>query len=137
MNDKELIRRALMGDKKAQMECTEKEIALPCPFCGKDDCIFVMDCYTAHGDICDCNSYKKREFVCVCNYLEGGCGTQIGISQTTQEALAKWNTRPTLPIGRCVECAAYGIFRDNQCANTGCYRTERDFCSDFHPKEGK
>lgn len=31
----ELERRALMGDKKAQEECTEKGIVLPCPFCGK------------------------------------------------------------------------------------------------------
>ena len=34
MNNKELIRRALMGDKQAQEECTEKGIALPCPLCG-------------------------------------------------------------------------------------------------------
>lgn len=34
MNDKELIRRALMGDKIAQMECTNRGIILPCPICG-------------------------------------------------------------------------------------------------------
>ena len=29
-----LERRALLGDAKAQRECTEKGIVLPCPFCG-------------------------------------------------------------------------------------------------------
>ena len=36
MNEKELIRRALMGEKQAQEECTAKGIVLPCPFCGKE-----------------------------------------------------------------------------------------------------
>lgn len=36
MTDKELIRRALMGSREAQQECTEKRIALPCPYCGSD-----------------------------------------------------------------------------------------------------
>lgn len=34
IDDKELIRRALLGDQEAQKECTEKGIVLPCPFCG-------------------------------------------------------------------------------------------------------
>ena len=33
-DEKELIRRALMGEKQAQEECTEKGIVLPCPICG-------------------------------------------------------------------------------------------------------
>lgn len=33
MTEKELVRRALMGDKKAQEDCTAKGIVLPCPFC--------------------------------------------------------------------------------------------------------
>ncbi len=36
MNEKELIRRALMGNKQAQEECIEKGILLPCPFCGNE-----------------------------------------------------------------------------------------------------
>ena len=30
----DLERHALLGDKEAQKECTEKGIVLPCPFCG-------------------------------------------------------------------------------------------------------
>ena len=32
MND--IIRRALVGDREAQEECTKQGIVLPCPFCG-------------------------------------------------------------------------------------------------------
>lgn len=32
IEDKELIRRALLGDQDAQKQCTEKGIVLPCPF---------------------------------------------------------------------------------------------------------
>lgn len=31
----ELERKALLGDKGAQRECTEEGIVLPCPFCGE------------------------------------------------------------------------------------------------------
>ena len=31
MTDKELIRRALLGSREAQQECTDKGIAIPCP----------------------------------------------------------------------------------------------------------
>jgi len=34
MTDKEQIRRALLGDKEAQQECTDRGIVLQCPFCG-------------------------------------------------------------------------------------------------------
>ena len=31
----DLVRRALLGDRGAQKECTAQGIALPCPFCSK------------------------------------------------------------------------------------------------------
>ncbi len=30
----DLERRALLGDKQAQKDCTKRRIMLPCPFCG-------------------------------------------------------------------------------------------------------
>lgn len=36
MTDKELIRRALMGDRETQQECTRRGIVLPCPICGEE-----------------------------------------------------------------------------------------------------
>lgn len=32
-----LVRKALLGDREAQRECTEKGIVLPCPFCGNEN----------------------------------------------------------------------------------------------------
>lgn len=39
IDDKDLIRRALLGDQDAQKQCTEKGIALPCPFCGSENTV--------------------------------------------------------------------------------------------------
>ena len=139
MTDKELIRRALLGDQEAQKACTEKGIKIPCPTCGKSDCIEIMDCYTAHGGGCECQDYKKDYFKCVCSYLNGGCGTSIGVSKTKEEALEKWNTRPAPPIGRCGECALWKEEKECPgsfcCTITGMERESNDFCSEVEPKE--
>lgn len=115
MNNKELIRCALMGDKQAQEECTAKGIVLPCPFCGNENNII--------------SNWGMFRVWCP------HCKAKSEDTLTTRDALKSWNTRPAPPIGRCGECAAYGIFKDNQCANTGYYRTRRDFCSDFERRK--
>lgn len=115
ITEKELIRRALLGDKQAQEECTAKGIALPCPFCGNENNII--------------SNWGMFRVWCP------HCKAKSEDTLTTRDALKSWNARPAPPIGRCGECAAYGIFKDNQCANTGDYRTRRDFCSDFERRE--
>ena len=137
---KELIRRALLGNQEAQKACTEKGIKIPCPTCGKSDCIEITDCYTAHGGGCECQDYKKDYFKCVCNYLNGGCGTSIGVSKTKEEALEKWNTRPAPPIGRCGKCETKkrAIVNANGfliCPVSGMEIIDNDFCSYFEPEE--
>lgn len=133
-----LIRRALMGSQEAQQECTEKGIAIPCPLCGKEDCIEILDCYTAAGLESESESFRKDYFKCVCNCLKGGCGTSTGVSETKQEALYKWNTRPAPPVGRCKDCFQYhsegpGV---GYCSLDDQGREETNFCSEFEPKEG-
>lgn len=139
IEDKELVRRALLGNQEAQKACTEKGIKIPCPTCGKSDCIEIMDCYTAHGGGCECQDYKKDYFKCVCSYLNGGCGTSIGVSKTKEEALEKWNTRPAPPIGKCGECALWKEEKECPgsfcCTITGMERESNDFCSEVEPKE--
>lgn len=137
MTDKELIRRAMIGNEEAQDLCTVKGIAIPCPICGKESCIDILDCYTAEGLDCECQSYRKESFKCVCNFLKGGCGTSIGVSKTKQEALEKWNTRPAPPVGRCKDCFHYhsegpGV---GYCSRDDQGRVETNFCSEFEPKE--
>lgn len=148
MTDKELIRRALIGDREARDLCTNKGVAIPCPICGKEDCIEILDCYTAEGLKSEGESFRKDFFKCVCNYLKGGCGTSTGVSKTKQEALYKWNTRPAPPVGRCGECKYFNHFlnavghcmihsQEKDSFGDG-YRVEMlktDFCSYFEPKE--
>lgn len=115
MNNKELIRCALMGDKQAQEECTAKGIVMPCPFCGNENNII--------------SNWGMFRVWCP------HCKAKSEDTLTTRDALKSWNARPAPPIGRCEECAAYGVFKDNQCVNTGYYRTRQDFCSDFERRE--
>ena len=83
----DLVRRALLGDRTAQKECTEQGVILPCPYCG-GTANFTPDYFLPIFDI-------------VCE-----CGVKIGPWQENEHnlALAAWNTRQAPPIGRCGEC---------------------------------
>lgn len=110
-DEKELIRRALMGEKQAQEECTEKGIVLPCPFCGNENNII--------------SNWGMFRVWCP------HCKAKSEDTLTTRDALKSWNSRPAPPIGRCGECKNW---------NGGdCYRQELtksdDFCSYFEPRE--
>ena len=84
MTDKELIRRALLGSREAQQECTGKRIALPCPFCG-------------NKNIRISNWGMWR---CWCP----GCLGKSEDSLRERDAIKHWNTRPAQPVGRCKDC---------------------------------
>lgn len=113
-----LIRRALLGDERAQQECTRREIVLPCPKCGKGKIIF-WD--------------KKMKW-----YSCWDCGMKSGPKKSFGEALRDWNTRPGPPIGRCKDCFQYhsegpGV---GYCSLDDQGREETNFCSEFELKEG-
>lgn len=115
----ELERRALLGDRRAQEECTQREITLPCPFCGGSAMI-------EYGDI------MPFEYSVFC----GDCGVMPSTSEDKQVAIRAWNTRPAPPIGRCGECSNACKLGDNIVT---CSIFERDmmpddFCSQFEPK---
>lgn len=127
MNNKELIRRALMGDKQAQEECTEKGIVLPCPFCGEEAQLIS----------------EKGLYTIVCK--DGPCiGSDIHPEYgEAMFALEEWNTRPAPPVGRCRECKCW---RRNGSDWGSCskwytedkvqaFMLEDDFCSNFKPRE--
>lgn len=86
----DLVRRALLGDRTAQKECTEQGVILPCPYCG-GTANFTPDYFLPIFDI-------------VCE-----CGVKIGPWQENEHnlALAAWNTRHAPPIVRCRECKHY------------------------------
>lgn len=123
MTEKELIRRALMGDKQAQEECTAKGIVLPCPFCGNELRERKTRKWTAAKN-------ESIDRTIVEHKAKTGCYLDNWAMDKELE-LAKWNTRPAPPIGRCGECRNW---------NEGdCYRQEltksTDYCSYFEPRE--
>lgn len=134
MTDKEQIRRALMGNKQAQEECTAKGIALPCPLCGGKAMM--------QQDITGRESYHV-----VCSNVKDMCNLIAGLpmwSESEEDALKVWNTRPAPPIGRCGECEFYTVLRHCKVHSqepdqygSGAYveMLPDDFCSYFEPKE--
>ncbi len=81
MTDKELIRRALLGDKHAQAECTERGVVLPCPCCGGK--ARLEDMGFPHHVYCTKCGLKSTS-------------TKYG-DEGESEAIHKWNTRPAIP----------------------------------------
>lgn len=115
--DKELIRRALMRDQEAQKECTEKNIVLPCPFCG------------ASGDDInlDYNSDISQFWIhCWKCHADGPLA-----NYNANDAFALWNTRPAPPIGKCGECK-HQFTGDSDICHSG---MDNEFCNGFEPKE--
>lgn len=125
MNDKKLIRRALLGDKQAQEECTAEGIVLPCPFCG--------------------GNKIKTPYVCGDHFIEcSSCHSASNIVSSRKQALKLWNTRPAPSIGRCEECEFYTVLRhckvhsqepDQYGSGTYVEMLPDDFCSYFEPRE--
>ena len=116
MND--LERRALLGDRQAQEECTRRGIVLACPFCGGSDgkTLFKF----VHSDL---YAHKRT----------GRCALDGMIIHN----VADWNRRPAPPIGRCGECAHW---YKQHCAHGPCATEPTDadfFCGSFKPKGGE
>ena len=117
----DLERRAMLGDRQAQDECTRKGIVLACPYCGgKAKKSLVLGRFGIACTECP---------VCI---VPSPYGEPFG------ENLKYWNTRPAPPIGRCWECV-YSTEPDENgmlfCENLSVGMKRDDFCSDFDPKE--
>lgn len=119
-----LVRKALLGDREAQRECTEKGIVLPCPLCGNENNII--------------SNWGMFRVWCP------HCKAKSEDTLTTRDALKSWNTRPAPPIGRCGECEHYNT-KLHYCdilSQESDYRelhyilmSPNDFCSHFEPKK--
>lgn len=128
----DLERRALLGDRHAQEECTRKGIVLPCPFCGGK--AVLRSSVSQYG-----GSYNIRcENRCVVTCGHFRDPAYMWRTTSRDEALTTWNTRPAPPIGRCVECK-FANTEDGglYCELDDYQREECDFCSDFEPKAGE
>lgn len=144
--DKELIRRAMLGDSEAQKECTEKNIVLPCAHClgnGKvsfKDHLFLGQNF--YGDkkiiyrvqvICNkCKSRGKPVFTqplvnpnpYITKWGNNYAETEVCKKETERflpyvlDAIYGWNTRPAPPIGKCGECALWK--EEKECPGAFC-----------------
>lgn len=128
MTDKELIRRALLGSREAQQECTEKGIVLPCPFCGSGSKVF--------ADI-DLFGVRCVDSTCIGHDMRAEYYFR-------DRAIEDWNTRPAPPVGRCGDCKFYTAFGhckvhsqepDQHGAGAYVEMLPEDFCSYFEPRE--
>lgn len=125
----EIERRALLGDRQAQEECTRRRIVLPCPWCKCNE-----------RDMLDMNVYHEQYFysceACGCN---GPVVRDDNCDYPEHDALAAWNTRPAPPIGRCEECRHWEEGECNHPANGWDVprRGEDEFCNRFEPKGGE
>ena len=126
MDNKELIRRALLGDNEAQKKCTEKGIALPCPICG--------------GEI----KIKQCDWDMFYPYCNGCKFTFNFLFDSKKDAIEVVNDRPAPPIGRCGECEFYTVLghcklhsQEPDQYGSGAYveMLPDDFCSYFEPRE--
>lgn len=119
----ELERRALLGDRQAQEECTRRGIVLACPRCGKGGAS---------------TKYVMGDYWYECPH----CHSASGFHSSAEVALADWNTRPAPLVGRCSECGHSAVDLDygkTWCNLTlGCREVKPDgFCNEFKPKEDK
>ena len=114
---KELIHRALLGSREAQQECTDKGIAIPCPFCQGDK--------------------TARRYVCGEGFVEClTCHATSSMRSNPDVSLKDWNTRPAPPVGRCKDCKFYTSMSHCQVHSLGLDQYDPDdFCSYFQPKE--
>lgn len=127
----DLERRALLGDRQAQEECTRKGIVLPCPKCFKSVKVYGPE--DLEPTFYDPDSGgDPYEFDCECGFAFSTYKYDF------KDALADWNTRQAPLIGRCVECKfANTEYGGLYCELDDYQREECDFCSDFEPKAGE
>lgn len=118
----DLERRALMGDKQAQEECTRQGILLPCWKCGGE------------AEVNELHTGGKPLYAVACQ--KHYCGAYGAGSSSIQKAIEFWNTRPAPPVGRCGECALKDTF-ECICSKNGYTDKIMEYRSFFAPKEAE
>lgn len=162
----ELERRALLGDRQAQEECTRQGILLGCPHCKGNAKVSFKDTrfvgQNIRGDkklvyrvqvICNkCRSRGKPIFteplINPNPYITkwGNCyhaESEACAEETKRflpyvlDAISAWNTRPAPPVGRCGECGRKTLRGNRIFCEVNGIMNEDDFCNYFKPKEGE
>lgn len=129
----DLERRALLGDRQAQEECTLHGVVLACPKCFKPVTVRGPEDWqpTFHDPDSGGDPYS---FECKCGLVFSTYKYDF------KAALSDWNTHPAPPIGRCMECEH---LKDNDgvCLYCEVFNMTTPgpeaFCCRFEPKGGE
>ena len=126
----EIERRALLGDARAQEECTQQGIVLPCPFCGGPATVKSQKVqYGLSGTIISCKKCMVQLYSPDAKAVPTTDGVRnIPIENHRKIGIGRWNTRLAPPIRRCGECKHYVY---NKCLFTGFQKFETGYCCDF------
>ena len=109
----------------------------PCPFCGSKDAPKIAKRYGANG-------WRDR-YAILCDYEDGGCGSESGWYHELAEAVGCWNMRgkneDVVQVVRCKDCK-YWDKHFPQGGSSLCEGKARliatlpdDFCSDGERRE--
>ena len=140
----DLERRALLGDRKAQEECTRQGIVLPCPFCGGPVTVKSQKVqYGLSGTIISC----KKCLVQLYSSDERAVPTHNMVRNTPIEkhkeiGISRWNTRQAPSIGMCQICKNSPDLKTKTkgmrwCRKFRCEVKPNGFCDNFKPKDGE
>ena len=134
----ELERRALLGDRQAQEECTRQGILLPCPLCGEQAGVKTKKSeYGLSGTIIRCNKCGLRLYSpdAKAKSISGGI-RNVAIENHREIGFSRWNTRPAPPVGHCGECGH--LKDDGACLCCEVFNMTTPgpeaFCCRFEPK---
>ena len=119
----DLERRALLGDREAQEECTRQGIVLSCPFCREAKNLVVRN-------------------VCGDAFVEClRCHATSSLTSSPDTAIKDWNTRAAPPIGRCGTCK-WGCKNTEHpndqhiyCDQYDLMMLKDDYCNYYYPEE--
>lgn len=95
----DLVRRAMMGDQQAQVECTRRGITLPCPKCFGPVKVAIIK-YDRSGVEME---YKCQRCKLSVRYTQPFIMDDSASADLS--ALSQWNRMSAPPIGRCKDCA--------------------------------
>ena len=102
----ELERRALLGDREAQEECTRRGIVLPCP-CGGHARFVQEDTYDTYFHsskvyiVCEeCGCFSAMSLYGNDGTLNPNEYTKEGEDKAKERSLKLWNTRIATPVGQ-------------------------------------
>lgn len=146
----DLERRALLGNRRAQEECTRLGILLRCPWCNGTAKIIVCDDEgNCHPDDYENDPWSGLGYFLYHSVTENpNCpiahdeGSQCGcyIYDSRNEAISAWNTLISPQIGRCKDCDSWlgePEDEDAPCRDCDGVMEADNFCRNFEPRSNK